>query len=641
MRWSAAPRAKGQVIAAFVAGLVLFSACIAGSKQTAPAPKSEELPRDLIAFSADLNGNWDFYEGDADVFVIDPEGGAAHNLTRHPANDFSPEWSPDGGRIAFRTDRDGNHEIYEMRADGSDPVNLTQTPDDEERSPAWSPDGTQIAFSSDRDHDRDIYLMNADGSNVLRRALPGLQEYPTWSPDGAEIAFTSYCASCSAAALFVMNVDGTNPRQLATSAGWPDWSPDGSAIAYDTRAVDETVGVHAIEPTVGATPKSLVEGLQGDWSPDGSRLTYTVATGMLHETGSNLLGDLYVAEADGRNVKRLTDTPDTFEFEPTWRPSADGSSEVEAPVSKGELSPFLSTDPDVIEARYREGVKLFAYDVSLPLRTRKGEPTRSTDVAVRELTYVSPKGGRVSAVMVKPDGEGPFGGVILLHGLPGNRFGLARLGTQIARMGAVVLMIDAPWAREEALGRPEGQITLTPLDRDEQIQLIVDLRRGIDLLLREGADVARLGYLGVSYGGAMGGLFAGVEHRLRTAVLVVGDGGMVSHFAATEDETLPFLQASPQRQHAWISAMEPIEPLYYVGHAAPTALLFQSGAEDPLVPPRAALQYQQAGSEPKEIRWYSAGHSLNPEAECDQLEWLDHSLRLTSQPDPLLCPHGS
>jgi dienelactone hydrolase len=243
--------------------------------------------------------------------------------------------------------------------------------------------------------------------------------------------------------------------------------------------------------------------------------------------------------------------------------------------------------------------------------------------------------------MVKPDGEGPFGGVILLHGLPGNRFGLARLGNQIASMGAIILMIDAPWAREEALGRPEGQITLTPLDRDEQIQLIVDLRRGIDLLLREGADPARLGYLGVSYGGAMGGLFAGVEHRLRTAVLVVGDGGLVSHFAATDDATLPFLQASPQSQKAWISAMEPIEPIYYVRHAAPAALLFQSGAEDQLVPSTAALQYQLAGSEPKEVRWYSAGHSLNPEAECDQLEWLDHSLRLTGQPDSLLCPRES
>jgi dipeptidyl aminopeptidase/acylaminoacyl peptidase len=438
-----------------------------------------------------------------------------------------------------------------------------------------------------------------------------------------------------------MNVDGSNVREIAPSAGWPDWSPDGSAIAFDARAEDGTAAVHAIPPTGEAAPKPLVEGLQGDWSPDGSRLTYAVATGTLHEQASTLLGDLYTAGTDGKNVHRLTDTPKAFEFEPTWRPSPDVSSEVAAPVAKGELSPFLSSDPGVIEERYRQGLKLFAYDDSLPLRTRKGEPTRTGGLTVRELTYVSPKGGRVSAVLAKPKGDGPLGGVILLHGLPSNRFGLARLGNQIARMGAVVLMIDAPWAREEALGRPEGQITLTPLDREEQIQLIVDLQRGVDLLLQEDADPARLGYLGVSYGGAMGGLFAGVERRLRTAVLVVGDGGLVSHFVATDDPSLPFLQASAQAQRAWIEAMEPIEPIYFVRYAAPTALLFQSGTEDQLVPPAAALQYQQAGSEPKEIRWYAAGHGLNPEAECDQLEWLDHSLRLTGRPDPFLCPQAS
>jgi Tol biopolymer transport system component/cephalosporin-C deacetylase-like acetyl esterase len=642
MRRLAGPRAEGQVIAALVAGLFLLPACTATDEANAPVRKPDELPRELIAFSADVNGGWDFYEGDADVFVINPEGGTAQNLTRHPANDFSPEWSPDGERIAFRTDRDGNHEIYAMNANGSDPVNLTRTPDAEERSPAWSPDGAQIAFSSNRDGDRDIYLMAADGSDVARLALPGLQEYPTWSPDGAEIAFTSYCSSCSNAALLVMNVDGTNPREIATSAGWPDWSPDGSVIAYDTRAEDGTLGVHTIAPTTGATPKSLVRGLQGDWSPDGGQLAYAVETGTLEPGKSTLLADLYMAAADGKEIRQLTRTPRAFEFEPTWRPTASDASETGPPsVSMAASSPFISMDPSVIEARYRAGVNLFEYDPSLPLRTRKGEPNRSSDVTVRELTYVSPLGGRVSAVLAKPDAAGPLGGVILLHGLPSNRFGLARLGNQIAGMGAIVLMIDAPWAREENLGRPEGQITLTPIDREEQIQLIVDLRRGIDLLLQEGADPDRLGYLGVSYGGAMGGLFAGVEHRLRTAVLVVGDGGLVSHFTLTSDPTLPWARVPPIQRRTWVSAMEPIEPIYFVGYAAPTSLLFQNGIEDQLVPPNAALQYQEAGSEPKEARWYRAGHSLNPEAECDQLEWLDHSLRLVGTPDPFLCPQGS
>jgi dipeptidyl aminopeptidase/acylaminoacyl peptidase len=630
------------VLGALAACVALLCSCTGTPEPERQPLKLSELSGDLIAFSADLDGNWDFYDGDADIFLIDPDGGPAHNLTRHPANDFSPEWSPDGKQIAFRTDRDGNHEIYVIAANGSNPTNLSRTPAAEERSPAWSPDGNQIAFSSDRDGDRDIYLMSTDGSDVVRLALPGLQEYPTWSPDGAEIAVTSFCASCAAAALFVINVDGSEPREVAASGGWPDWSPDGSLIAYDTRAEDGTVGIHVAEPTPGAISRWLARGLQADWSPDGAQLAYAIETGTLEPGKSTLLADLYVAAADGGKVRRLTRTPRAFEFEPTWRPPAGDPSEAEPPSAPmAASSPFISTDPSVIEARYRAGVNLFEYDAALPLRTRKGEPNRSQDLTVRELTYASPMGGRVSAVMVKPEAAGPLGGVILLHGLPSNRFGLARLGNQIARMGAIVLMIDAPWAREENLGRPEGQITLTPLDREEQIQLIVDLRRGIDLLLQEGADPDRLGYLGVSYGGAMGGLFAGVEHRIRTAVLVVGDGGLVSHFTLTSDPTLPWARVPPLQRRAWVSAMEPIEPIYYVGHAAPTSLLFQSGLEDQLVPASAALQYQQAGSEPKEARWYRAGHSLNPEAECDQLEWLDRSLRLVGAPDPFLCPQGS
>jgi uncharacterized protein len=638
------PRVSGRREHAFVAlaCLALLPTCTSESEPAAPRAGDSGLSGDLIAFSADLDGGWDFYAGDADIFVIDPLGGNVRNLTRNAGNDFSPEWSPDGSRIAFRTDRDGNHEIYVMEADGSDAVNLTRTPDAEERSPAWSPDGTQIAFSSNRQGDRDIYVMAADGSDVARLAVPGLQEYPTWSPDGAEIAMTSFCSSCADAALFLMNADGSNPREVVASAGWPDWSPDGARIAYDTRSKDGTVGIHVIEPQAGARPRLLVRGLQGDWSPDGNEIAYAVETGRLEPGKSTLLADLYIARADGGGIRRVTDTPEAFEFEPTWRPAANDSSDAEPrPAAVGKTSPFLSTDPSVIEARYREGVKLFDYDTSLPLRVRKGEPSRLTDLTVRELTYLSPKGGRVSALMVKPHGEGPFGGVIHLHGLPGNRFGLARLANQVARMGAIVLLIDAPWAREENLGRPEGQITLSPLDRDEQIQLIVDLRRSIDLLLQEHAEPDRLGYLGVSYGGAMGGLFAGVEHRLRTAVLVVGDGGLVTHFTLSDETTSQFLRISSRRQQAWLSAMEPIEPIYYVGHAAPASLLFQNGLEDQLVPPTAALRYQEGGSEPKEVRWYQAGHSLNPEAECDQLEWLDHSLRLVGAPDPFLCPQGS
>ena len=88
------------------------------------------------------------------------DGSDVIRLTDDPARDDSPAWSPDGRRIAFTSERDGNAETYLMNADGSNPVRLTDNPA-WDLFPAWSPDGARIAFASDRDGNLEIYLMNA------------------------------------------------------------------------------------------------------------------------------------------------------------------------------------------------------------------------------------------------------------------------------------------------------------------------------------------------------------------------------------------------------------------------------------------------------------------------------------------------
>ena len=76
-----------------------------------------------------------------------------------------PTWSPDGKRIAFSSNRDGNLEIYVMNADGSQQTRLTNNSSFDDY-PAWSPDGKRIAFTSYRDRKYEIYVMNADGSGM-------------------------------------------------------------------------------------------------------------------------------------------------------------------------------------------------------------------------------------------------------------------------------------------------------------------------------------------------------------------------------------------------------------------------------------------------------------------------------------------
>ena len=143
------------------------------------------------------------------IYVMDDDGKNQRNLTNHPSDDYAPSWSPDGTRIAFMSNRDGNvrkggvlttFEIYVIDTDGRNPQNLTNDPNSD-ASPAWSPDGKRIAFTSYRDGHvhaihgwptAEIYVMDTDGGNPqnLTNDLND-DRHPSWSPDGKRIVFSS------------------------------------------------------------------------------------------------------------------------------------------------------------------------------------------------------------------------------------------------------------------------------------------------------------------------------------------------------------------------------------------------------------------------------------------------------------------
>jgi Tol biopolymer transport system component len=88
------------------------------------------------------------------------------------------------GKIAFRSERDGNLDIYVMKADGTGLTRLTNnSAEDGLFGFAWSPDGSRIAFVSDRDGNDEVYVMNADGSGLTNLTNnPGDDKDPAWSP---------------------------------------------------------------------------------------------------------------------------------------------------------------------------------------------------------------------------------------------------------------------------------------------------------------------------------------------------------------------------------------------------------------------------------------------------------------------------
>jgi parallel beta-helix repeat protein len=114
---------------------------------------------------------------DLEIFVMNADGSDSINITNHAANDDRPAWSPDGGDIAFVSDRDGNLEIYLMKPDGSDIRRLTRNTA-VDTDPAWVSD-RQLLFSSNRVRDFEVYLMDRDGGNLLRLTLSlGINIHP-------------------------------------------------------------------------------------------------------------------------------------------------------------------------------------------------------------------------------------------------------------------------------------------------------------------------------------------------------------------------------------------------------------------------------------------------------------------------------
>jgi Tol biopolymer transport system component len=163
-----------------------------------------------------------------EIFILEPSKPVFTKLTGTPeASEWVPDWSPDGQKIAFASDRDGDSEVYVMNANGSGLVQLTKNNGYDGR-PRWSPDGSQLAFETDRDGDWDIYLMNADGSNPHAVTVNAKSSdwMESWSPDGKWLVYASDADGDED--LFIIRVDGTDQRRLTNNTTRdlsPVWVP--------------------------------------------------------------------------------------------------------------------------------------------------------------------------------------------------------------------------------------------------------------------------------------------------------------------------------------------------------------------------------------------------------------------------------
>jgi len=267
----------------------------------------------------------------------------------------------------------------------------------------------------------------------------------------------------------------------------------------------------------------------------------------------------------------------------------------------------------------------FEYDQQAPLALEVLTEREQDGVTVRDITYASPRGGKVPAYLILPAERTPRAGLIFGHWGEGNRVEFVDEAIVLARLDFVSLCLDAPVRRPAAYEPQRTQ----PL---EELQWIADVRRGVDVLLEAcSLSPGQVGYVGHSYGATFGGVVAGVEHRISTFVLMAGWYAL-SELARTS--TVPVLVEArskiPSEVFAlYMDAMAPLDARHYIGHAAPSYLFFQFARNDSSVAAEDGRRYFELASEPKQIAWYDhCGHEFNAQARLDRATWLCEVLHL-------------
>ncbi len=277
----------------------------------------------------------------------------------------------------------------------------------------------------------------------------------------------------------------------------------------------------------------------------------------------------------------------------------------------------------------------FAYDPKAPLdAATSGVETRG-DVVIQDLSYASPKGGRVPAYLVVPAGRGPFAAVLWGHWYWENSPMKSRRefldeAVVLARSGVVSLLTDGPVAR------PGYVADRTPLNEkqfDDLVQQVVDMRRGADLLLaRPEVDPRRLVYVGHSYNATVGAILAGVDRRFKAFVLMAG--ALSDQVDLRADAYKRYREkVGPGRFDAFSAAHAWADPGPWVAMAAPATVFLQYATREDVLTPERAKEYAANVSEPKRFRLYDAPHALNAEARKDRVAFLCEMLGV-KPPDP-------
>ena len=283
----------------------------------------------------------------------------------------------------------------------------------------------------------------------------------------------------------------------------------------------------------------------------------------------------------------------------------------------------LAQTPAVADAS-----NIFGYDATKPLNLTTGKPeTPTTGVTAFEISYDSPKGGRVPGYLVVPSEKGPFPAIVYMHWGQGNKGEFLSEAVERARSGAIGIMIDAPYWRPDVPPPAKGKEAES--ERDGYIQMVVDLRRAVDVLVaRKDVDPDRIGYVGHSLGATWGAPLAAAEKRIKVFILMGGlprvppDWDDDSFYQGVQRATTPRAEFDKEA-----AALALIEPEKFALKTGPAKIYFQWAQHDMYISRKSADEYFNSVGGPKEQKWYFTSHEFNDsESKFDRTSWLIDTL---------------
>jgi fermentation-respiration switch protein FrsA (DUF1100 family) len=262
----------------------------------------------------------------------------------------------------------------------------------------------------------------------------------------------------------------------------------------------------------------------------------------------------------------------------------------------------------------------FEYDRGRPL------DIRPTGVALRDISFAGASGQRIEATLIGPSAAGRHPAVLFAHWFEGpaqnsNRTQFVPDALRLARSGVVSLLVDTPWSRPDWFSARDPS-----RDLETSIAEVKELRRALDVLVSfDEVDPGRVAYVGHDFGAMYGSIVAAVDRRVKAFVFMAGTRTFADWFLLGR-------KLEPQAERAVREELEPLDPVRYVGRIAPSPVLFQFATKDPYVPREDADSLVAAAREPKSVRFYECGHSMDMDALEDRVPWLLGALGVATEP---------